>query len=62
MILVPYFANSYGFNFEKKCKPVPVHPTVVPDLAMHKYFIFLVLIRVYISPFKFFDIKNIALL
>ena len=30
MILVPYFAISYGFNFEKNVK---VHPSVVPGLT-----------------------------
>ena len=35
-VLVPYFAISIGFNFEKKCQSLPVHPTVVPDLSLSK--------------------------
>jgi hypothetical protein len=30
LMLVPYFALSYGSDFDKKYSRVPVHPIVVP--------------------------------
>ena len=39
MILEPYFANSDGVNFEKKCKGVQVNPTVVSGLVEHLFWV-----------------------